>query len=339
MSTEALSAMEVESLLSAMQSRAELPAGEPLARTPAASGLQKISPYDFKRPEHAGKLQMRALETLHEGFARNFAAALRALLRCAVAVKLRGVDQMSYGEFAAGLESPSCINLLRAEPLDGKAILDINPSILFPIIDRLLGGGRPTDALTGRPLTEIELRLVSRITGLFLEELRHAWENVLNLKLTVLQVQSNPQLAEIAPPDEIMVAIGFEVAIGGASGLMKLCIPYHTIEPIGGKLSANDWVSYSRKNTSQETIRQIGETICSSSVGVQVRLAQTKIGTGDLMSLRVGDIITTQKDVHQPVIVSVEGVPKFRAKLGAFKGHKAIMIDSAVENPADALGE
>ncbi len=57
------------------------------------------------------------------------------------------------------------------------------------------------------------------------------------------------------------------------------------------------------------------------------------------MGLRVGDIITTQKDVHQPVIVSVEGVPKFRAKLGAFKGHKAIMIQNAIENPVDALGE
>ena len=64
--------------------------------------------------------------------------------------------------------------------------------------------------------------------------------------------------------------------------------------------------------------------------GVSVRLAQTKIGTGELMSLRVGDVITTQKDVKQPVIVSVEGVPKFRAKIGAFKGQKAIMIDGTI---------
>ena len=57
------------------------------------------------------------------------------------------------------------------------------------------------------------------------------------------------------------------------------------------------------------------------------------------MGLCVGDVITTQKDVHQPVIVSVEGVPKYRAKLGAFKGHKAIMIDGTIENPIEALGE
>jgi flagellar motor switch protein FliM len=194
-------------------------------------------------------------------------------------------------------------------------------------------------ALARRPLTEIELRLVSRITGLFLEELRHAWENVLDLKLAVLQVESYPQLVQIVPPNEVVVVISFELTIGDLRGMMNLCIPYHAIERIGGKLSADNWAAYGRKNASPETVRQIGETICSSPVGVQVRLAQTKIGTGELMRLRVGDIITTQKDVHQPVIVSVEGVPKFRAALGALKGHKAIRIESPIENPVDALGE
>ena len=254
-------------------------------------------------------------------------------------MKLTSVDQLTYSEFVFSLENPSCFNLLKAEPLEGNLILDINPSILYPIIDRLLGGGRETGALARRPLTEIELRLVSRITGLFLEELRHAWENVLELKLAVLQVESNPQLVQIVPPNEVVVVISFEFTIGELRGMMNLCIPYNSIERIGGKLSANNWVSYGRKNASKESIQQISETICSSPVGVQVRLAQTKIGTGELMSLRVGDIITTQKDVQQPVIVSVEGVPKFRAKLGAFKGHKAIMIQSSIENPVDALGE
>jgi flagellar motor switch protein FliM len=338
MTTEVLSQMEVEGLLSAMGTGAETPAAEP-TKAAAPISREKITPYDFKRPERVGKEQMRALQTLHEGFGRNFGAALSALLRSIVEVKLTSVDQLTYSEFVFSLENPSCFNLLKAEPLEGNLILDINPSILYPIIDRLLGGGREMGALARRPLTEIELRLVSRITSLFLEELRHAWENVLDLNLAVLQVESNPQLVQIVPPNEVVVVISFELTIGDLRGMMNLCIPYNSIERIGGKLSANNWVSYGRKNASQETIQQISETICSSPVGVQVRLAQTKIGTGELMSLRVGDIITTQKDVHQPVIVSVEGVPKFRARLGAFKGHKAIMIENSIENPVDALGE
>ena len=106
------------------------------------TGREKITPYDFKRPERVGKEQMRALQTLHEGFGRNFGAALSALLRSIVEVKLTSVDQLTYSEFVFSLENPSCFNLLKADPLEGNLILDINPSILYPIIDRLLGGGR-----------------------------------------------------------------------------------------------------------------------------------------------------------------------------------------------------
>jgi flagellar motor switch protein FliM len=341
MSTDVLSQMEVESLLSAMSTGGDAPVAPPppQQKGPSALPRDKITPYDFKRPERVGKEQMRALQTLHEGFGRNFGAALSALLRSIVEVKLTSVDQLTYSEFVFSLENPSCFNLLKADPLEGNLILDINPSILYPIIDRLLGGGRETGPLARRPLTEIELRLVSRITSLFLEELRHAWENVLDLKLAVLQVESNPQLVQIVPPNEVVVVISFELTVGELRGMMNLCIPYNSIERIGGKLSANSWVSYGRKSATPETVRQISESLCSSPVGISVRLAQTTIGTGELISLRVGDVVTTQKDVHQPVIVSVEGVPKFRARVGAFKGHKAIMIEGTIENPIEALGQ
>jgi flagellar motor switch protein FliM len=83
----------------------------------------------------------------------------------------------------------------------------------------------------------------------------------------------------------------------------------------------------------------LGKSLASSLVGLQVRLAQTTIGTGELIGLRVGDIITTQKDIHKPVIVMIENVPKFRAQIGACKGHKAILIDSPIDNPLEVLGE
>jgi flagellar motor switch protein FliM len=342
MSTEVLSQAEVESLLSAMSGGAEPAQAAPVApaggRAPALP-KEKVSPYDFKRPERVGKEQMRSLQTLHEGFGRNFGAALSALLRSIVEVKLTSVDQLTYSEFVFSLENPSCFNLLKAEPLEGNLILDINPSILYPIIDRMLGGGREMGPLARRPLTEIELRLVSRITGLFLEELRHAWENVLELKLSVLQVESNPQLVQIVPPNEVVVVISFELTIGDLRGMMNLCIPYNSIERIGGKLSANTWVSYGRRQTSPESVEQLGKSLASSLVGLQVRLAQTTIGTGELIGLRVGDIITTQKDVSKPVIVLIENVPKFRARMGACKGHKAILIDSPIDNPLEVLGE
>jgi len=351
MSGDVLSQAEVESLLSAMATggSAEAEAAATVQTAGAASAdpgpmpvgrpREKITPYDFKRPERVGKEQMRALQTLHEGFGRNFGAALSAMLRSIVEVKLTSVDQFTYSEFVFSLENPTCFNLLKAEPLEGNLILDINPSILYPIIDRLLGGGREGVSLARRPLTDIELRIVSRITSLFLDELHHAWRNVLDLKLGVERVESNPQLVQIVPPNEVVVLISFELAIGELRGMMNLCIPFNSIERIGGKLSANSWISYGRKAATPESIERIGQNLRGSLVEMEVRLAKTSISTGELISLRVGDVLTTQKDVRSPLIVSVEGVAKFHANPGAFRGHKAIRIADVLANPNEAVGE
>jgi len=340
MGGDVLSQAEVENLLSAMAAGGvELPGAQPGIGPVVHKPREKITTYDFKRPERVGKDQMRALQTLHEGFGRNFGAALSAMLRSIVEVKLTSVDQLTYSEFVFSLENPTCFNLLKAEPLEGNLILDINPSILYPIIDRLLGGGKEGGPLARRPLTEIELRLVKRITDLFLHELQHAWENVLDLKFEVVRVESNPQLVQIVPPNEVVVVVSFELTIGDLRGMINLCIPYNALERISGKLSANSWSAYGRRQSTPETVAQLKSVISTSLVKIKVKLAQTTISASQLVGLRVGDIITTEKDIHSPLIVAVEGVPKFRARPGQYKGRKAVLIESIIENPVDALGE
>ncbi len=184
-----------------------------------------------------------------------------------------------------------------------------------------------------RPLTEIELRLVSRITHLFLQEMHHAWHNVIDLDLKVERVESNPQLVQIVPPNEVVVLISFELTIGDLRGMMNLCIPFNSIERIGGKLSSNSWISYGRRQSSPETIKQISANLKGAAVELVAHLADTKITTGDLIGLRVGDVITTDKDVHSPVAISLEGVVKYYARPGAFKGRKAVQVESEVAPP------
>jgi flagellar motor switch protein FliM len=296
------------------------------AATSRIKHREKISPYDFKRPERVGKEQMRSLQTMHEGFGRNFGAALSALLRTIVELKLTSVDQLTYSEFVFSLENPTCFNLINAAPLEGQLILDINLSLLFPIIDRLLGGGSDPTPPARRPLTEIELRLVSRITDLFCKEMKQAWENVMELDLAIDHVESNPQLVQIVPPNEVVVLISFELTIGDARGMMNLCIPFNSIERISTRLSANSWVSYGKKTATPDNIKRISGQLKDALVEVVVDLAETNISTSDLIGLRVGDIIATEKDVERPLTVSVEGRPKFHAQPGIFKGHKAIQL-------------
>ena len=299
---------------------------------------EKITNYDFKRPERVGKEQMRALQTMHEGFGRNYGASLSALLRTVVEVKLTSVDQLTYSEFVFSLENPTCFNLISANPLEGSLILDINPSLLFPLIDRLLGGGVDGSVPGRRPLTEIELRLVSRITDLFLSELRSAWENVIPLNLEVTNVESNPQLVQIVPPNEVVVLVSFEITVGQTRGMMNLCIPFNSIERIANKLTANSWVAFSKKPSTPESIQNLSDRISDSPLEVVVEMAESNISTNDLLSLRVGDIINTEKDIHRPLIVAVEGEQKFYATPGAYKGHKAVQITKAIEESHINIG-
>lgn len=342
---DVLSQAEVESLLSAMEGAKAPPTPSPAlveASPPQASPAafsppkEKVTPYDFKRPERVGKEQMRALQTMHEGFGRNFGAALSALLRTIVEVKLTSVDQLTYSEFVFSLENPTCFNLINAAPLEGQIILDINPSLLFPIIDRLLGGGSDISAPARRPLTEIELRLVGRITSLFLAEMRNAWENVVALELEVDHVESNPQLVQIVPPNEVVVLISFELILGDVRGMLNLCIPFNTIERLGGKLSANSWITTSKKPATPDAIRQLTENLSGAVVEVVAELAETNIATADLINLRVGDIIATEQDIHRPLEIVIEGQPKYYATPGAYKGRKAIQVSGAIEDEEEA---
>lgn len=326
---DVLSQAEVESLLSALDP-AHSSQARPKEQAKAPRHREKVTLYDFKRPERVGKDQMRSLQTLHEGFGRNFGAALSSIVRSIVEIKLTSVDELTYSEFVFSLENPTCFNLLRAEPLEGYMILDINPSILFPMIDRMLGGGKESAPPARRPLTEIELRLVGKITEKFLEELKRAWENVLPLKLVVERVESNPQLAQIMPPNEVVVLISFELTLGDVRGMMNLCIPFNSLERIGSRLSANSWATYGRKYSTPETVQKLTHSVKGARLNVVVELAKSSLTTADLIGLRVGDVITTEHDHKAPLCVSVQGVPKFLAHPGAYRGRKAVKINDLI---------
>jgi flagellar motor switch protein FliM len=333
---DVLSQSEVESLLAALDPGAAAPPTQRAASHDEPN--RQISVYDFKRPERVSKEQMRTFHAVHEGFSREFGADLSGLVRAIVEVKLISVDQLTYSEFVFSLENPTCFNLLKADPLDGHIILDLNPSIIFPIIDRLLGGGRsPAQNVPRRPLTEIELRLVSRITDLAIKALGNAWANVCELKLKVTQVESNPQLVQIVPPNEVIVLVSFEIAMGEMRGIMNLCIPFNTIEPLTGKLSANTWSTYTQKQPDPRQVLNLETTVANAGVEMVVYLAFSRLTAGELLGLAVGDLIKTENDYHQPLEVCVEGRPKFYGFAGLIKGHKAVRIGKPIIPPDELV--
>jgi flagellar motor switch protein FliM len=309
-------------------------------RSPQAYGSQgtaqvDVQVYDFKRPERVSKDQMRALEALHEGFGRNFGAALSGYLRTIIEVSVAHIEQLTYSEFIHSLPNPTCFNLLKAEQLDGQLCLEISPLIIYPIIDRLLGGSNADLFIPQRPLTQIEQRLVQRITDRATHHLSEAWSNLTPVTFSVNDFESNPQLVQIVPPNETVVVVGFELKMGNRAGTMSLCIPYNVIEPIMGVLAAQNWFSYQRKGGQDDHLKKLTRNVSNARVEMRAFLAQTTITLNDLMALQVGDVITTDKPSERDVLVQIEGKNKFLGQVGQFRGGRAIRVTRVCQHPVD----
>jgi flagellar motor switch protein FliM len=256
---------------------------------------------------------LRLLQTRHEGMTGALGTALSDLLRSPVEASLAGVERFSYGKFVQGLVCPSYFNVLKAEPLTDCLMLDVELAILYPLLDRMLGGGHEDEPPPRRALSDVELPLAARIARLFLDHLRQAWQDVLPLRLDVLQVESHPQRLRALPSEEAVAIVNFRLTIGEQHGTMRLCVPCRAIRQISDKLAGSP-----------------GEDGDASLAEVVATLATSSMAVGDLRGLRVGDIIATETDADSAATVSVDGQPKFRAKPGVHDGRKAVVLSEQI---------
>lgn len=291
----------------------------------------EVRPYDFKRPERVSKDQMRSLQTLHEGFARSFGASLSGYLRTIVEVQVATCEQMTYSEFISGLPNPTSFSLITSDGLEGQMCLEISPLIIYPIIDRLLGGTSQDLFIPQRPLTMIETRLIGNVTMRGLSALSDAWEGVRQLQFSISASESNPQLVQIVPPNEVVVVIGFELRMSNRAGTMTLCIPYNVIEPVMEELSAQTWFRARKEGDDPEIQTRLNENLGRASVRVAGMLAQTRIRLSELVSLEAGDIIETNRPASADVVLTVAGERKFRCAVGKHRGNVALRIKRSVE--------
>ena len=328
--SEVLDQAEVDALLEAVNQDPPADDTEPVhvfaSGQVRSSDQVEIRPYDFKRPERVSKEQMRALEHLHDGFSRNFGAALSGYLRTIVEVKVTSIGQMTFSEFTHDLPNPTCFNLLGCAPLDGKMCLQISPMVIYPIIDRLLGGTNTELFIPQRPLTAIELRLAQTIIDRATHCLDEAWSVVTPAKFDLQETEHNPQLVQIVPPNEVVVVVGFEFKMGTRNGPMSLCIPYNVIEPVMEKLSKQTWAAYRRSGRDELLRRRMVQQLESAKLTGSCVLAQTTITLTELINLRAGDIILTEKPASAPLTLLIEGRRKHIGHLGKHRGNRAFKV-------------
>jgi len=204
-----------------------------------AGDERQIVLYDFKRPNRVSKEQLRAVKGIHDKMARNLAAQISSIMRSIVEIQLHSVDQMTYGEFLMSLPSPTSFNVFSIKPLDGSCVIEINPSIAFPMIDRLLGGLGESFEST-RELTDIELNLLDAILRIVMQRLKEAWGPITEMYPVVETKESSPNVVQVVSQNEIVIMVVMEIIIGNSSGMINICYPVIYLEPILSRLANRD---------------------------------------------------------------------------------------------------
>ncbi len=299
---------------------------------PNAAGAKPVAPYDFRRPDRIPKEQLRAIHLMHDFLARNLASSLGAYLRAYITVNLVSVEQLSFGEFLQYLPTPTCISNIGMSPLDGNGVLDINPSLVFPILNTLLGGaGNAVPQV--REITEIEVNVMESVIRLVLHDLREAWAPIADIDFSIEGTETQPQLMQILSPNEAIVAIGFEITMGDARGMMNFGVPSILVKMMGQKFE-QQW-SIRRRTGSEGDRGRMRSLVQRIPLSVEARIRGTGISMKELVNLKKGDIVSLQVPIRKPVEVRLNGVRKFQAEVVAAGNQRGILIEQPIETGAE----
>ena len=316
---------EIDSLLSALSS-----GDVDMEEMKKESEEEQVKKYDFHHPNKLSKEQMRTLEMVHENMARILTTILSTKLRSMVDFEVASIEQLSYEEFIRSLPQPTIIGIAEMSPLEGQFIYEINPDIGFTIIDRLFGGmGEPMDSV--RTFTDIEKVVLQKVLSWFLGGLPEAWENIIELKPRLREIESNPQFTQVVPSNDMTIIITISAKIANSEGLINICIPYIMLEPIVSRLNAQQWFASTRKEQTKRHINNLKKRIKKASLNLHAELGSTQLTVNDLLHLAEGDVIRLDKAANEHIDVRVGDKLKYQGVAGSRKNHRAIKILQTVE--------
>lgn len=291
--------------------------------------------YDFKRPNRVSKEQLRAVKGIHDKMARNLAAQVSSIMRSIVEIQLHSVDQMTYGEFLMSLPIPTSFNVFSIKPLDGSCAIEINPSIAFPMIDRLLGGIGEAFEVT-RELTDIELNLLDAILRIIMQRLKEAWAPVTDMYPAVEAKESSPNVVQIVSQNEIVIMVVMEIAIGNSSGMINICYPVIYLEPILSRLANRD-IMLGETSSKKSRNKELNALIGRAEVFAEAILGKTELSVGELLDLEKGDIVILNRPSDDHAIISIDKKDLFLGEIGLHRFRKSVKIEQLIKTDKDEI--
>jgi flagellar motor switch protein FliM len=261
-------------------------------------------PFDFRRPTNFSREHVRALQIVHEAFARQLSTVLSTTLRAVSQVSLVSVDQRSYDEYVGSSPNPSLLAILSLEPLSGAGILQVPLPLAMAVLDRLLGGNG-AGSYPSRPLTDIEGGILREVLDRAVRELAHASESLVALRPEIVQVESNPQFAQVAAPSDMVVVMTFDTRIGSQEGQLSLCIPFSSLQPVLDRATSHSLFGERGPADSATAVRAMQRAIEEVPVELALRFPPVTLTSREVVDLQPGDVLPLSHATDQPLLLTV----------------------------------
>lgn len=278
--------------------------------------------YDFTNQERIVRGRMPTLEMINERLARYFRVSLFNFLRRSAEISIAGIQIQKFSEYIQSLFVPTNLNIVRFAPLKGRALIVMEPRLVFTAVDNFFGGnGQFYNKVEGREFTATEMRIIRLIIELLFKDLKEAWKPVLDIDFEYMNSEVNPQFANIISPSEVVVVSTIHIELEGGGGDISIAMPYAMVEPIRELLDAVNSDRGEVDGTWQENLRK---EVLRSEVILNSSLIEKEMSIDEVMNFQKGDVIPI--DMPETVVVHADSVGIFRGKVGLSDGNYAIQV-------------
>lgn len=322
-----LSQEEIDALLSSVTGGEE-------ASIEGQQELKKVALYDFKHPNLISKEQMRLLQNIHEGMVRNLGVYLSAQLRMIVDINLLAIDQIMYSEFVMSIATPAATYVGYIDAPSSYFVMEISPQLVVFIVERLFGGVGNFNPVK-RPISIIERKIMQRVVERIAGEISKNWGNIKEFNCEFKRFESNPEFVQIVPSQEPVVVVSMEVKVRGNTALINLCYPYIWISNILSETDIQGKLVFGVKEPTTEERDIISTNLQLTGVALKALLGRSRLTLGEVINLKVGDIICLDTPINGKIPVYVQNRLSFFSSIGRKNKRYAIKIQNVIKGELD----
>lgn len=287
----------------------------------------RVLKHDLTNEDSSLGVNVGAVDMINERFVRQFRLGLLEVLRTTPKVNMANVEIMKFGDYLKDLTPPLAVNTIRLHPLRGYSMVVIEPSIIFSSLDNFFGGfGSAIDSLPpGRLFTPTESSIIKIMLNVLFGSLQEAWAPVLPIQCEHIGSEINPQFAQIADENDLVVVSRFASELGqGVRGNIDLVYPYSSLKPIRELLRSRVQTGDDNDASDQVWSSDLKSAALDAELDIKVTLADIETTLAQFEALQDDDIIYLKKADHARI--HVNDIPVFEAEIGSKNSHMAAQI-------------